>query len=122
MSPMAATRRRVAKAGAPPECESVQVHGLPALPAPLSNIAAQNTAIAEWAPKCLSDKLRCEQESTPGLFPKMATGSGVKKESARASSDACLAWHTLYRAALFETDRTRYRSESIRRRGLLLPA
>ena len=35
----------------------------------------------------------------------MAIGSGMKKESVRATSDACLCWHTLYQAALFETDR-----------------
>lgn len=29
----------------------------------------------------------------------------MKKESVRAASDSCLGWHTLYQAALFETDR-----------------
>jgi len=74
-------------------------------PAPLSKIAAQNTAIAVWAPKCLLGTLPGEQEGIPGLFPKMAIGSGMKEESVRATSDACLGRHTLYQAALFETDR-----------------
>jgi hypothetical protein len=45
------------------------------------------------------------QEGIPGLFPKTAIGSGMKKESVRATSDACPCWHTPYQAALFETDR-----------------